>query len=348
MLFSLTPLRAKVLGQTLVSTRSFATKTYVVKAAAKTSTASSGSYAPRTRASNRTVISRPAAAATSTATTSSSYAMPKSSTLEPVSDAASSFSPAASIAASSQAFTPTSPDYASSSSSSSSSSPYPGYPEDAAPGASSGTGGQVGGGTNQTPTTAFANNNPLKEVLIGNGAEDGQDWTRSFAGMAVEPFSKEVADVLMRPLQPDDIEIKPDGLLYLPEIKYRRILNQAFGPGGWGLAPRTEHSISPKNISREYALVCHGRFVSIARGEQDYFDIANLATASEGCKSNALMRCCKDLGIASELWDPSFIRQFKKKYCEEVFVEHVVTKRKKKLWKRKDQPDFDYPYSKVK
>lgn len=122
-----------------------------------------------------------------------------------------------------------------------------------------------------------------------------------------------------------------DGLLYLPEIKYRRILNQAFGPGGkelfildttissigaftitlcvaifsilgWGLAPRSEHSISPKNISREYALICRGRFVSTARGEQDYFDISNLATASEGCKSNALMRCCKDLGIASELW----------------------------------------------
>ena len=30
------------------------------------------------------------------------------------------------------------------------------------------------------------------------------------------------------------------GLIYLPEIKYRRILNQAFGPGGWALMPRGE------------------------------------------------------------------------------------------------------------
>jgi hypothetical protein len=75
-----------------------------------------------------------------------------------------------------------------------------------------------------------------------------------------------------------------------------------YNNAGWGLAPRSEHSISPKNISREYALVCKGRFVSTARGEQAYFDADNLATASEGCKSNALMRCCKDLGIASELW----------------------------------------------
>ncbi|KAF9972491.1 hypothetical protein BGZ73_004399 [Actinomortierella ambigua] len=185
----------------------------------------------------------------------------------------------------------------------------------------------------------------IKDSGIGElgVTENGLDWTRSFAGMAIEPFEKEVADILMMPLDPEDIAIKPDGLLYLPEIKYRRILNRAFGPGGWGLAPRSEHSISPKTISREYALICRGRFVSVARGEQDYFDPSGLATATEGCKSNALMRCCKDLGIASELWDPVFIRKFKKQYCEEVFAEHVVNKRKKKLWKRKDQ-DFDYPY----
>jgi hypothetical protein len=93
-----------------------------------------------------------------------------------------------------------------------------------------------------------------------------------------------------------------DGIIYLPEIKYRRILNRAFGPGGWGLAPRGETNIGSKTISREYALVCLGRLVGIARGEQDYFDPSGIATATEGCKSNALMRCCKDLGIASELW----------------------------------------------
>jgi hypothetical protein len=30
--------------------------------------------------------------------------------------------------------------------------------------------------------------------------------------------------------------------------------------------------------------------------------------------SLALMRCCKDLGIAWELWDPRFIREFKKEH----------------------------------
>lgn len=44
------------------------------------------------------------------------------------------------------------------------------------------------------------------------------------------------------------------------------------------------------------------RLVAIARGEQEYFDPNGIPTATEACKSNALMRCCKDLGVASELW----------------------------------------------
>jgi len=87
------------------------------------------------------------------------------------------------------------------------------------------------------------------------------DWTRSFHGLSAEPFSKEAADVLMAPIPFDDVEVKPDGIIYLPEIKYRRILNKAFGPGAWGLAPRGETIVTPRSITREYALVAHGRYV---------------------------------------------------------------------------------------
>ncbi|TYJ54211.1 hypothetical protein B9479_005137 [Cryptococcus floricola] len=180
---------------------------------------------------------------------------------------------------------------------------------------------------------------------IPGEAAVGQDWSTSFAGLSEKPFPRETAEALLRELKPDDVEIKPDGLLYLPEIKYRRTLNLAFGPGGWGLAPRGETHVGPRIVSREWGLVCLGRLVSVARGEQEYFDPSGIATATEACKSNALMRCCKDLGIASELWDPSFIRKFKKDHCLEVFAEHATRKgSKKKLWRKKNAPKFEYPY----
>ncbi|KAI8324746.1 mitochondrial genome maintenance MGM101, partial [Martensiomyces pterosporus] len=170
-------------------------------------------------------------------------------------------------------------------------------------------------------------------------------WSTSFQGMASEPFDARIGEVLMAPVVETDIEIKPDGLLYLPEIKYRRILNRAFGPGGWGLVPRGAHSVSGRTLSREYALVCLGRFISQARGEQDFFDESGLATATEGCKSNALVRCCKDLGVASELWDPAFVSRFKAEHCAEEWVTHAVKGNKKRMWRRRDR-QWEYPWAK--
>lgn len=89
--------------------------------------------------------------------------------------------------------------------------------------------------------------------------EEQVDWTTSFHGLSTEAFSQEAQDTLLQPLNVDDIEVKPDGILYLPEIKYRRILNKAFGPGGWGLAPRGETIVTAKSVTREYALVAKGR-----------------------------------------------------------------------------------------
>lgn len=173
------------------------------------------------------------------------------------------------------------------------------------------------------------------------------DWTRSYHGLGSVSFTPEQQEILLAAIVPEDVEVKPDGLLYLPEIKYRRILNRAFGPGGWGLAPRGESIVTGKLITREYGLIVQGRLVSIARGEQQYFDPDGIPTATEGCKSNALMRCCKDLGIASELWDPRFIREFLAKETKEVWAEHVSTKRKKKVVLRKDDT-VKYPYKESK
>lgn len=173
------------------------------------------------------------------------------------------------------------------------------------------------------------------------------DWSRSFHGLSSTPFSDAAAAALLEPLAANDIEVKPDGIIYLPEIKYRRILNRAFGPGGWGLAPRGETIVTGKTVTREYGLVAGGRLVSVARGEQQYFDPEGIPTATEGCKSNALMRCCKDLGVASELWDPRFIRKFMKEHAKKVWVEHVATKKKKQITIRKDD-EIPYPWKESK
>lgn len=114
-----------------------------------------------------------------------------------------------------------------------------------------------------------------------------------------------------------------------------------------GICPCLSWTVSffglPKALTEFVLIRWRFRLVSVARGEQDYFSPDGIPTATEGCRSNALMRCCKDLGIASELWDPRWIRTFKAKYTREVFVEHIVNKRKTKIWVRKDD-GVNYPW----
>ncbi|EDO15705.1 hypothetical protein Kpol_1000p17 [Vanderwaltozyma polyspora DSM 70294] len=178
---------------------------------------------------------------------------------------------------------------------------------------------------------------------ISSKVKDEIDWYTSWYGLGQKPFGEDVQNELVKILEVKDIEIKPDGLIYLPEIKYRRILNKSFGAGGWGLVPRSDTIVTNSLVTREYGLICHGQLVSVARGEQDYFSEQGIPTATEGRKSNALMRCCKDLGVGSELWDPVFIKKFKKEHCVEKFVEHVTTGKKRKIWLRKDRI-VEYPY----
>ncbi|KAL5606526.1 hypothetical protein BROUX41_002929 [Berkeleyomyces rouxiae] len=172
------------------------------------------------------------------------------------------------------------------------------------------------------------------------------DWTTSYYGLATSAFPKETAAILTRTVDPKlDVEMKPDGIIYMPEVRYRKILNEAFGPGGWGLVPRGDTVVGDKIVTREYALIVQGRFVSQAQGENNFFSVDQIPRAVEGCKSNALMRCCKDLGIAWQLWDPQFIRRYQSTQAEQVWVEHVVNKKKARIWIKKGDP-VPYPYKK--
>jgi hypothetical protein len=116
-----------------------------------------------------------------------------------------------------------------------------------------------------TSSSTLTNNTPEGSTYIDSPegspyANDWDvDWSTSFHGIASAPFSPEVAEILRRPIKTKDVEIKPDGILYLPEIKYRNILFDAFGPGGWGMVPRGPVVVGEKIVTREWALVVQGR-----------------------------------------------------------------------------------------
>lgn len=92
--------------------------------------------------------------------------------------------------------------------------------------------------------------------LLGN-----VDWVTSYAGLGTSPVSAAQFQILTQPVAAKDVEIKPDGILYLPEIQYRRRLHEAFGPMGWGIVPRGEAVIGKDIVTREYALIANGWYI---------------------------------------------------------------------------------------
>ncbi|CAI8009253.1 Mitochondrial genome maintenance protein mgm101 homolog [Geodia barretti] len=196
-----------------------------------------------------------------------------------------------------------------------------------------------------------ASSNELDETQVKETTiTEGRSIDDPYFGISTSTFPQRILSVLLHPVNEQDVEIKPDGLIYLPEIKYRRILNQAFGPGGWALMPRGNEGEGAQLITREYSLYCHGRFISQATGEHTFYSKSNLSygKACESAKSNALTRCCKDLGIASELWDPQFVSKWKKQYSEEAWCENVRNKEKKRLWRKASSGEtFPYPWKEM-
>ncbi|MEP7218139.1 MAG: hypothetical protein ABI876_04440, partial [Bacteroidota bacterium] len=165
-----------------------------------------------------------------------------------------------------------------------------------------------------------------------------------YIGIAAAAFTAAQSEQLLGRIDDDQVELRPDGLVYLPEIRYRRILNRVFGPGAWAVMPRSI-DIGDNMLYYRGALFVNGRFVSEAIGEQQYApnnDRMSYATAAESAKSNCLVRCCKDIGIASELWDPSFTRQWLATYALEVWCQsRQDPQKRKKFWRKKTSPPVD-------
>jgi len=150
--------------------------------------------------------------------------------------------------------------------------------------------------------------------------------------------SKENQEVLLKDIPDEDVEIRPDGLIYAPWEVYATRLNKIFGLA-WAMIPV---SFKPDHLGIfilwGFSLVIQGKFAGYTIGQQEYIPENRQMTwgdACEGAKSNALMRLCKGLGIGLNLWRPSYIKYWKEKYAESYVAE--VRGKEKTLWRKRGQ-----------
>ncbi len=158
---------------------------------------------------------------------------------------------------------------------------------------------------------------PEKPVALQPVEDDKGEIVKLIHTAGTLEFTKEQRKILFAPVVEEDVEIRKDGLIYLPWMEYVTRLRDAFS-GKWAIVPIGKPKLQNELILQEYWLLLDGRLYGKTVGEQQYQstnDTMSWGDAMEGCKSNGLMRLCKGIGISLELWKPTFIRNWKKKYA---------------------------------
>lgn len=129
-------------------------------------------------------------------------------------------------------------------------------------------------------------------------------------------FSEGEIKILYEPFDADDLDILPhNGVVYAPWIAYMKRMRAAF-KGSWMLVPHGLPRIENNKMIWPYYLFVKGHLLTYSIGECNYVPSnkeMSYGDSAEGAKSNALMRCCKAIGVGVETWDRKFLDSWKNK-----------------------------------
>lgn len=145
---------------------------------------------------------------------------------------------------------------------------------------------------------------------------------RDYEGASDLKLNPEEEKGLLKPFDEAEIDIRPDGLIYLPTVYLRKRLNQVLGIGQWALIRRAEPMIKDNKCIYPAALYIRGKFASESIGGAEYHTSnpnQNWDDVVESARTDALSRCCKDIGLNAECWEPVFGEKWIKKYATKVW-----------------------------
>jgi len=159
--------------------------------------------------------------------------------------------------------------------------------------------------------------------------------------------------LLDEPTPVEEIEIRPDGIIYVSHEYLRRKLNKAFGRMGWTLVPGSPLTRRPATDPVEYfqrwILFVGGVYCSEALASRTYFEkggggdddrgsFMSIDDVAEAIKSDCVRRTAKDLGIGLECWNKRFQEEWKRANAIQVLVKTFRGNRR--WWRRKDADPF--------
>lgn len=138
-------------------------------------------------------------------------------------------------------------------------------------------------------------------------------WWQGAGELSLSDYQREI---LWQPFDPAKYECRFDGLYYLPWVYVWQRLLEAFKPDVPQMVPLSEPKIVDDTVTIHYTMLVHGQYVGEAWGEMSKKGDnkkVTYAMCAEGCCSDAITRIAKRLGVNLELWEPSTIRELKRR-----------------------------------
>lgn len=133
----------------------------------------------------------------------------------------------------------------------------------------------------------------------------------------------EQAEILTAPVPDDEIDIRPDGFIYVSHEYCRRQLNLAFKPLGWTMIEASPIVPRPgtNEFYQKWALFIGGVFAGVTMASRQLHDknaAQDMSDIYESIKSDCIRRLCKDLGLGIQAWNKREQKRWRDLYAVRV------------------------------
>ncbi|HNM05918.1 MAG TPA: hypothetical protein PKK94_13060 [Leptospiraceae bacterium] len=159
-------------------------------------------------------------------------------------------------------------------------------------------------------------------------------------------FTAEQTAKLGQSIKIEQIDVKPDGVIYCSSNTVRDILNEAFGFGQWAVYKNDPYE-TDNCILVKGELWVKECYIGTAIGEHTGNGYMSYGSKIESASSDLITKLGKYLGIASELWDRDFVNRFKEQHCRNIEVLNQSKGSNQRIWV-KNGSKVAYPYKEIK
>ena len=136
----------------------------------------------------------------------------------------------------------------------------------------------------------------------------------AYAGASTLKLKPDEAKKLTADFPDDEIEIRPDGLIFIPHMALRDRLAEVFGPLSVAEICRERMIRTDSDeIAVDLVLMIRGVFAAEGIGTAKYYKNnakTNFGDVVESAWSEALRRCAKKISCGVQVWRPNFVRRW--------------------------------------